>query len=97
MSGSICSFSVSDGVVFTCFTAFAAVDTLAVTHVLRIHEAVADAGIASHALIRINVYAEESYRIEERIYRAERTDKTAERPETDHAYQDTQYQNEYFP
>ena len=89
MSGSICSFSVSDGVVFTCFTAFAAVDTLTVTHMLRIHEAVADAGIAAHALIGINAYAEEHDRIEERIYRAERTDKTAERPEADGTYQDT--------
>ncbi len=68
-----------------------------VSHVLRIHEAAADAGIAAHALTGINVYAEERYRIEERINSAERAYKTAERPETDHAYQDTQHQNEYFP
>ena len=68
-----------------------------VSHLLRIHEAAADAGIAAHALTGINVYAEERDRIEERIYGAERTDKTAERPETDHAYQDTQHQNEDFP
>ena len=68
-----------------------------VTHTFRIHQARADTCITSHTLIGINAYTEECYRIEKRIYRAQRTDKTTECSEADHAHENAQGHDKNFP